>query len=151
MTLKILPLFQSSLENTEHWMDDVMSELGYDDPAVAFCTLRAVVHALRDRLTPAEAADLASNMPMLIRGIFFEGWRPTALDRPARYRHKQEFLDRVSAVYTRLQEEDVEKTVAGIFRVLSRHIPQGEIADIKNQLPEDVRALWSENEPLAST
>lgn len=142
MSIKILPLFQNSLEKTEDWMDDVMAELGYDDPAAAYSTLRAVLHVLRDRLTPGEAADLASNMPMIVRGFYYEGWRPAAEERPERYRHKEEFLDRVSAIYSRLQDDDVEKAVAGIFRVLSRHIPQGEIADIKGQLPEDVRSLW---------
>jgi uncharacterized protein (DUF2267 family) len=31
-----------------------------------------VLHALRDRLTVEEASDLAAQLPMLIRGLYYE-------------------------------------------------------------------------------
>lgn len=142
MTGKIMPLFQSSLQKAEQWVEDVMTELQYEDPSIAYSTLRAVLHTLRDRLTPGEAADLAASMPVLLRGFYFEGWRPAAENRPERYRHKEEFLQHVSNSYNRLQDDDAEKAVVGVFRVLTRHIPEGELEDVKSQLPEDVRALW---------
>ena len=45
--------------------------------------MRATLHALRDRLTVEEAAQFAAQLPMLIRGFYYEGWNPT--DKPVRY------------------------------------------------------------------
>jgi len=142
---KITPIFQNTLQKTEDWLSDVTTELGYEDIPAAYTSFRAVTHALRDRLTPSEAANLASNMPMLVRGFYFEGWRPEA-DTQRRYRHKQEFLDHVAKLHPRLSGDAVEDTVRGVFRVLGRHVPEGEIRDVKAQLPEDLRALWPEQQ-----
>lgn len=53
--------------------------------------LRRVLRALRDRLPPEEASHLASELPMLLEGVFYEGWRPAST--PVRIRDRREFLD----------------------------------------------------------
>jgi uncharacterized protein (DUF2267 family) len=58
----------------------------------SYAALRAVLHALRDRLTIAEAAHLAARLPMLIRGIYYHGW--DLLRVPPRMK-REVFLDRV--------------------------------------------------------
>lgn len=69
-----VPVLASTVQKTKLWIRDVMLELEWDDAPIAYHGLRAVLHALRDRLTIHEAADFASQLPMLLRGMFYEGW-----------------------------------------------------------------------------
>ena len=46
-----------------------------DDRHLAYVALRATLHALRDRLGPENAVHLAAQLPMLLRGLYYEGWR----------------------------------------------------------------------------
>lgn len=88
-----------------------------------------------------EAADLGAQLPMLVRGLYYEGWRPSA--HPLKYRHKEDFLQRVAERYPGLEDDMRELAVRAVFKILARHVTSGEIEQVKNQLPADVRALWT--------
>lgn len=60
---------------------------------MAYHALRGVLFTLRDRPTPDEAAHLAAQLPLLVRGIYYEGYQPS--NKPERYRDKDEWLRRV--------------------------------------------------------
>jgi uncharacterized protein (DUF2267 family) len=70
-----------------------MDELGWEDAHKAYQALRLVLHTLRDRLTVEEAVQFAAQLPMLVRGFYYEGWAPTG--NPLKHRHKQEFLSNI--------------------------------------------------------
>lgn len=133
--------FDSTLQKTSQWLDDLMADMDWQDRQQAYSTLRAVLHVLRDRLTAEEAADLGAQLPMLIRGFYYDGWRPA--DKPLKYRRKEEFLDLVNEKYQRLQGTELERAVNTVFKILSKYVTEGEIEDIKSQLPPEVRALWA--------
>jgi len=134
-------LFTKTLEKTGRWIDDLMTEMGTSDPRQAYSVLRAVLHALRDRLTVDEAVNLGAQLPMLVRGFYYDGWRPEG--RPDRYRHKSEFLLRVANAYGGLSATEQEPAVGAVFRLLSRHVTEGEIRHVRDQLPAEVRDLWA--------
>jgi uncharacterized protein (DUF2267 family) len=77
---------------------------------------------------------------MLIRGFYYEGWKPAG--RPVKYRHKAEFLRFVADACPALPEADSERVVEAVFAVLSKRIATGEIRDVRNQLPPELRELW---------
>jgi uncharacterized protein (DUF2267 family) len=134
--------FESTLQKADQWMKDTMEELGPDDPQKAYRSLRAVLHALRDRLTPGEVTDMASEMPMLIRGLFLEGWKATPPSGDVD--SQEEFF---AAVNEKLQvPADVgpEDSTRAIFRVLERRISCGEISDIRDMLPRGLQTLWTD-------
>ena len=47
--------------------------LGTDDRQDAYRAVRGVLHTLRDRLPVEESAQLAAQLPTLLRGVFYEG------------------------------------------------------------------------------
>jgi uncharacterized protein (DUF2267 family) len=139
MRPKTLDVFAHTVDLSGHWLDDVMGETGWDAPR-AYAALRAVLHVLRDRLTADEAADLAAQLPLLLRGLYYDGWRPSA--HPLKYRHKEDFLERVAQHCPGLTEDEREAAARSVFRLLARRVTGGEIQQVKDQLPADVRALW---------
>lgn len=78
MSERSLRVFDRTLQKTNLWLGDVMAELDTEDRHQAYSALRATLHALRDRLTVDEAAQLAAQLPLLVRGIYYENWRPAA-------------------------------------------------------------------------
>jgi uncharacterized protein (DUF2267 family) len=136
-----LAQFDSTIQATNVWLRDLMEELGWDDRARAYHALRAVLHALRDRLGVDEVAGLAAQMPMLLRGCFYEGWHPAG--KPLREHHKGEFLAEVSAALRATPGGDPARVVRAVFRTMAHHVSSGEIESIKHVLPGDIRILWS--------
>jgi uncharacterized protein (DUF2267 family) len=133
-------LFGETLEKTGVWFEELAQSLDNAAPQRAYSVLRAVLHALRDRLTVDEAVTLGAQLPMLVRGFYYEGWRPAG--RPIKYRHKQEFLDRVGELYRGLEEPQREPAVRAVFRLLAAHITRGELNHVRDQLPSELRSLW---------
>jgi uncharacterized protein (DUF2267 family) len=135
-----MQVFEETLEKTGQWLDELMRETGALQPHRAYSVLRAVLHVLRDRLTVDEAVNLGAQLPMLLRGLYYEGWRPAG--RPLKHRHKEEFLRHVGELYPGLPEAEREPAVRAVFKLLSRHVTGGEIQHVQEQLPAEVRALW---------
>lgn len=48
------------------------ARLGKSQKYVVFCIMGSL-HALQDRLTVQEGADLAAQLPLLVKGIFYDG------------------------------------------------------------------------------
>lgn len=76
-----LEVFDTTLQRTHTWLKDLMLVLGWQDRHKAYRALRATLHALRDRLTVEETAHLGAQLPMLIRGFYYEGWDPSGCGR----------------------------------------------------------------------
>lgn len=136
----VAELFTETLEKTGVWLEALAQDLDNTTPNRAYSVLRAVLHALRDRLTVDAAASLGAQLPMLVRGFYYEGWRPAGT--PVRYRHKEEFLQRVGDLYRGLDESQREAAVRAVFRLLAAHITGGELTHVRDQLPPELRSLW---------
>ncbi len=132
-------LFERMTERAAIWVKEMMAELGTDDPHKALGALRAGLHALRDRLTVDEAAQLSAQLPLVVRGLFFENWDPSRT--PVRIRHRAEFLSLVREKYGPRADVAADQIVPALFRVLGKHVTAGEIAHIMQNLPEPIVGL----------
>ncbi len=135
--------FDSTLQKTHLWLNNLMQELRWDNRQGAYIALRAVLHALRDRLTVDEAAQLGAQLPMLVRGFYYEGWRPART--PVNERTKAAFLEHIRA-NVRVDPEDLavdpEQLARAVFMVLFGFVSTGELEDVRGMFPQEVQDLW---------
>jgi uncharacterized protein (DUF2267 family) len=136
-----LDVFDRTVQKSLSWVDEIAGNLGTDRRG-AYRALRAVLHVLRDRLTPVEATELAAQMPMLIRGMYYDGY--SIKRRRARIKHRDELLARVAdALGPTATEDDAADAVHAVFALLEAHVSAGEIEDVRHELPHTLRTLWA--------
>jgi uncharacterized protein (DUF2267 family) len=135
-----LAAFDSTVQTTNTWLHELMEELGLPDRQRAYHALRAVLHTLRDRLTVNEVAALAAQLPLLLRGVYYEGWHPAG--KPLKQHHKSEFLAHLAEDFRSGPPVDPEEVARAVFRVVARHVTAGEVEGVKYILPGEIRGLW---------
>ena len=136
-----LEVFDTTLQKTLLWLNQIMAELDSKDRHLAYSSLRATLQALRDRLPVVEAVHLGAQLPMLVRGFYYEGWTPSG--KPLK-EHRAEFLSTVRECLGPSASPDPERVVRAVFKVMAQHVTAGEIGGIKQLLPKDLRDLWPE-------
>jgi len=140
MSVTTIGPIERTIHATNAWLNELTTELGWTDREQAYHAMGAVLHALRDRLTVAEAADLGAQLPSLIRGLYYDGWDPNG--KPVRERRKEDFLAHIAAACRGHAEVFPEAIAWGVFTVLQHHVSAGEIKDVKHVLPAEIRSLW---------
>lgn len=134
-------LFQGSLQATDEWLSELMHELGWTDRRKAYHGLRATLHALRDQVVVDECAQLSAQLPLLLRGVYWEGWNPTCGSwQQAR---PEDFLTSIHAAFKHDSEIDPEVVARAVFKVMTSHISAGEMDDIRGVVPKAVRQLMT--------
>lgn len=137
MTSHTTHLFDRAVTGAALWVDEVAAELRTDDPREARRALRAVLHAIRDRLEPNEAAQLAAQLPELVRGMYYEDWVP---GRRAS-RHRDEFLRAVAHEARLAGTTEASFAITAVMHVLRGHVSEGEVEDVLAVMPAPVREL----------
>jgi uncharacterized protein (DUF2267 family) len=136
--------FDKAHQTAEAWLKDMMAEMRTDDADKGYVALRAGLQALRDRLPVSEAAQLAAQLPMLVRGLFYEGWRPAAT--PVTARDRGELFDLVRERTHTTSGMDPNQILLATWRLLERHVTAGELADIKLGMPAEIAELLTRTE-----
>lgn len=132
-------IIERSVEKAHLWLEQVADALGTQDRHYAYRALRAVLHALRDRLTVEEAAQLAAQLPTLIRGIYYEDWVPSRV--PVAFHDTKAFLDHIATEGLLAGDTEASYAVEGVARVLREHVSPGEIDDVVAVLPAHLKPL----------
>jgi uncharacterized protein (DUF2267 family) len=140
MSATALDVFETTVNKPNRWLNELMQIMRLKDRQKAYLALRAVLHALRDRLTVEEVAQLGAQLPMLIRGFYYEGWDPTA--KSLRQRHKEQFLTRIDQEFIGDDGNVAERVARAVFTLLAKRVSEGEIKDVKETLPIEIRNLW---------
>ena len=139
MTVAHLDVVDRSVEKVYAWLSELAEELGTNDRQRAYRVLRAFLHALRDHLPVNEAAQLSAQLPIFVRGVFFEGWDPSRTSEHSR--DLDSFLARIAREGGLAGETEASFAAAAAHRVLSRHISAGEVASLLHVLPVHLRVL----------
>ena len=123
----------------EDWINDLMRRLGWQDRERVYLALLVTLHALRDCLARDEAVYIGAQLPTLLRGLYYEGWHPSA--RPA-MRSRGAFLERIHDGVHRDPGVDTEQVARGVFALLAARLPAAEIEDAKAATPSVLHNLW---------
>lgn len=129
--------FEQALISSMDWLREAQDELGHDEQDTYEC-LRTVLHALRDRLSPLEVAALGRQLPMVVRGAFYEGWTPDSSTCA-----QGDFLSDVAAALQRngCSDADAQRVACGVLRVLGRRMPKEELNLVLETLPSEIKEL----------
>ncbi len=136
-----LEVFDKTLQTTNAWLQDVMHDHG-PDRQVAWRILGVVLRALRDRLSIETSVHLGAQLPLLVRGTYYEQWHPTR--HPAHSRDADAFLKEIATHLSDLCPINPETAAQSVFKVLIRHIDRGQVDKVRNALPSHIRDLWPE-------
>src|SRR4051812_21568050 len=129
MKLTGVDVFDATMDRTTAWLQDVMRELNWTDRRKSYLALRFVLQGLRDHLPVENAVRFGNELPMLIRGFYFEDW--DLAGKPLRWENG-----------TGLLAPEAETIVRAVFRVLEKKSTEGELADPYALLPPALRDLW---------
>jgi uncharacterized protein (DUF2267 family) len=129
-----------SIDRMNEWLDELSLLLGADENADTFATLKSVLHALRDRLPLIAGVRLAAQLPVLLRGVYYEGWQP---DRGhVHTRSLREFLALIERDTPNGGELAAEDKARAVFRLLAFHVDAVEVERLLRALPVTVQELF---------
>lgn len=130
----------------EQFVKEVATELGTPwDAGRGDRILRAVLHAFRDRMTVRESLQLISQLPMLLKAIYVDGWQIN--DEAKGLRHVGDFIEAVreaggkATIQDFVTDYEVQHAIHAVFTVLKKHVSKGEIEDVLATLPLELRPL----------
>ena len=105
-----------------------------------YAALKASLHALRDRIGPENAVHLGAQLPLLLRGVFYEGWHPAKT--PTTERHLGAFFEHLRDRLPARLAQEPELVARAVFSVMWRRIDAGEVTKLLEILPLELRELW---------
>jgi uncharacterized protein (DUF2267 family) len=148
-----LDVFDKTLQTTNTWLSELMRDEAIGpDRQVAWHVLGAVLHTVRDRVPPELAAHLGSQLPLLVRGLYYDGWRaPGHLDQADKTRSLEAFLEPVAERLRNTRPVNPCEAARAVFGVLSRHVNQGQIEKVRHALPAEVQAIWHDSPEAPDT
>ena len=134
-----LDVFDKTIQTTHVWLNEIMDRIG-PDRQVAWKALGSVLHALRDRLPVELAAHLGSQLPLIVRGLYYDqftpGRQPGDCDTP------EEFAARVADGLRDTRPVDPDEALCAVFSVLERHVSEGQLTKVRLALPRGIRMAW---------
>ena len=129
-----------TVQLTHTWINDLDARLGWDDKHRSYRLLRTVLQAIRDWLLVDEAAGFGAQLPELLRGVYYEHWRPATT--PVKKRSKADFIARIDNALKTDPLVFTSEAVSAVFALLSDKITPGEIKQVHHAMPAEIRALW---------
>jgi len=105
--------------------------------------LRAVLHALRNRLSVDESLQLVAQLPMALKSVYVDQWDPWHSFH--RIHHLTEFInevrkyDEANVAQDFGNDESAKLAVKAVFRTLNYYLSAGEFKDVIAVLPGELK------------
>jgi uncharacterized protein (DUF2267 family) len=137
MTINELKAIQKTINDTNEWINELMSSYDFENEEEAFLLMRATLKTIRDRINPNEAHHLGAQLPALIRGFYYEGWNPNK--NPLNFETTDGFISTVKSNLAGHDNIDLEMAVPEAMRIIFERIGSGQADHVKQNLPAQVQ------------
>lgn len=111
--------------------------------------IRAVLQALRNRLTLEESFQVMAQLPMALKSVYVDGWK---FNREfTRIKHIHDFFNEVrreddqQAGYDFGNDVKAANAVGAVFRALNYYVSEGEMNDLINTMPAELKEFILNN------
>jgi uncharacterized protein (DUF2267 family) len=139
MTSTGFEVFDETIQKTNTLLKTIETELGWaNHRKLSYAALRSVLHALRDRLAIQESAQLTAQLPLLVRGIYYEGWDPSVAPKKL---DKDAFIEEVRRGFPYSTNLETADLITAVLKALQIYVSKGELNDVFAELPKDLSAL----------
>lgn len=131
------------IEKVYEWLNEIEGRAGWLEPnhSKALAILRAVLQEIRDHIPINSLAHFSAQLPLVIKGMLFEGWNPE--HNHIKQRKSEEFI---AAVIERLPESyqynDIDIEIDAVITTLANKIDYNEFEKLFKILPENIRKLF---------
>jgi uncharacterized protein (DUF2267 family) len=137
--MRIIDELRSAVPQTEDWINEVARRLGWHDRERVALVLLGTLHALRDSLSHNEAVYVGAQLPALLRGLYYDGWHPSAHPAAA---DRGAFLQRVHDSVHRDPGIDAEQAARTVLATLAARLTAVELENAKAATPRPLHNLW---------
>ena len=132
--------FEKHCNELKSWVTEIAGLMHVPDRTDwAFNALKAVLHTLRDRSPLEEVFHLSAQLPVLVRGIYLESYKPTG--KPIKMK-SEEFMNQIKKSMGPSVEVSAEEALKAVLVVLYEKTSTGEMDDIRGAMPKDIQKLW---------
>ena len=140
--MKEQDLVDTAVNTSRRWLHELVERLQLpdEDAGRALHALRAGLHAIRDRLPATEAVHLGAQLPTLVRGIYYDGFRLT--NDESKIRTRAEMIQRVQRELEPDKRLSAPAVLHAVIDLLERHVSPGEIEKVVSTLPQAIAELW---------
>lgn len=139
---RTIHVFERTVHEAHDWVNELTGRLGWSSERDVLRLLRTVLRSIRDHLPVNEMAQFSAQLPIMLRGMYFEGWQPE--NTPTRERHAADFIaaieDEVGDVLDYRGTDDIR----AVFHLINARITRGEVEDVRANLPQQIKAFWPE-------
>lgn len=139
MSANGLEVFDKTIQTTNVWLNEIMDRIGADRQ-VAWKVLGSVLHAIRDRLPVDLAAHLGSQLPLIVRGAYYDQFTPAR--QPSECDTPEEFAAGVAEGLRDTRLIDTDEAIRAVFSVLERHVSAGQLTKVRQALPRAIGMAW---------
>ena len=139
---RMIHVFERTTHEAHEWVNDLAGRTGWSNEREVLRLLRIVLCKVRDHLPINEMAQFSAQLPLILRGMFFEGWHPK--NTPVHERHAVDFVAAVEEQIGDVLEYQGLSDVKAVFNVINAHISRGEVEDVRACLPQELKELWPE-------
>ena len=149
MSMTGLPVFDETVHATNTWLHEITSRCDLKDRQQGYRLMRVCLHTIRDAISVNASANLTAQLPMLMRGIYYEGWEPASL--PKRVKSVDEFLSDIDEAFSQEPDFDSAEAFLEFISVMAMHISEGEMDHLRKMMPDEIKPLWEDYSGYVAT